>query len=340
LIFTAAALILTLLLAPSADATPIVGLQRDVEFDSYSSMSSSAQLTQRLLTPLTALQLQRTILADDREPREQAIDLADEKFALYVPAQQPANGYALLVFVPPWEDARLPPQWINAFERHGMIFVSAAKSGNDANVLDRREPLALLAAHNVQQRYRIDPARIYVGGFSGGSRVALRLALGYPDLFRGALLNAGSDAIGNAQVPLPPAPLFHQFQQGTRIVYLTGGHDMEHLEQDARSRRSLQGWCVFDIAVEKMPWGGHETADPSALERALTALAAHEPPDADKFAACNRRIEQELAAQTGAVEKLIANGAYDQARTALRELDARYGGLAAPRSVKLSTHAN
>ena len=306
--FPAAILILASLFASSTGAAPVTGLQRDVVFDSYTPISGSAQLTQRLLAPLTALRLQSATLAAGGEPREQAIDLASEKFVLYVPAQEPPQGYALLVFVPPWEDARLPQQWINALDREGMIFVSAAKSGNDANVLDRREPLALLAAHNMRQRYRLDPERIYVGGFSGGSRVALRLALGYPDLFRGVLLNAGSDAIGDAQVPLPPAPLFHQFQQGTRIVYLTGGHDMEHLAQDTRSRHSLQDWCAFDIAVEKMPWGGHEIADPAALERALTALAAHEPRDTSKFDACNKRIEQQLAAQTGAIEKLIENG--------------------------------
>jgi len=109
------------------------------------------------------------------------------------PREHRRHGYALLVFVPPWPDARVPwggpPSWNNTV----VIFVSAANSGNDASILDRREPLALLAAQNVMRRYPIDPERVYVGGFSGGSRVALRIALGYPDVFHGALLNAGSD---------------------------------------------------------------------------------------------------------------------------------------------------
>jgi poly(3-hydroxybutyrate) depolymerase len=106
-----------------------------------------------------------------------------------------------------------------------MILVSAANSGNGAGVLNRREPLALLAAENIMRSYPLDPERVYIGGFSGGSRMALRIARGYPDVFHGALLNAGSDPIGNAQIPLPPQELLRQFQESTRVVYVTGAHD-------------------------------------------------------------------------------------------------------------------
>src|SRR5208282_4778992 len=71
---------------------------------------------------------------------------------------------------------------------------------------------ALLAAQNIMHRYTVNPDRVYVAGFSGGSRVAMRLALGYPDLFRGALLNAGSDPIGDALAPIHPRILFSAFR--------------------------------------------------------------------------------------------------------------------------------
>ena len=57
------------------------------------------------------------------------------------------------------------------------------------------EPLALLAAHNIMQPYSVNREHVFIGGVSGGSRIALRVALSYRDLFRGALLNAGSDAM-------------------------------------------------------------------------------------------------------------------------------------------------
>ena len=44
--------------------------------------------------------------------------------------------------------------------------------------MGRREPLALLAALNILADYPIDPEQVYIGGFSGGSRIARRLASG------------------------------------------------------------------------------------------------------------------------------------------------------------------
>ncbi len=72
--------------------------------------------------------------------------------------------------------------------------------------------------------------------------IALRLAIGYPDLFRGAILNAGSDSLGDASaeppIPLPPRELFYQFQSGTRLIYITGERDAERVEEDMLSLRS------------------------------------------------------------------------------------------------------
>jgi dienelactone hydrolase len=323
--------------AAAADNMPsITGLQRNVVFINYSPLSRSTVLLQRLFSPLAAMRLQAALTNSGQSAREQSIDLAQEKFAVYVPTQAPQQGYALLVFVPPWEEATVPQRWMSALDRHGMIFVSAAKSGNDASVLDRREPLALLAAYNIMQRYPIDAARVYIGGFSGGSRVALRIALGYPDKFHGALLDAGSDPIGDAQIPLPPAALFHQFQESTRLVYLTGKDDAFHLDQDMHSRQSLQEWCVFDVRTETMPWTGHEPANPAAVDHALDALIDHAKYDADKLNTCRARIEEELATQLQQVEELSAHGKTDDARKLLDGIDAHFGGLAAPRSTELA----
>ncbi|HLZ98979.1 MAG TPA: hypothetical protein VKP66_13650, partial [Steroidobacteraceae bacterium] len=245
------------------------GLQRDVVFSDYFALSSSAELVHRLLSPLNAVRVSQRLAHSPVAVRDQPIDLEKERFTVYVPANAPADGYGLLVFIPPWENAALPPGWAAVLERHGVIFVSAANSGNDANVLDRREPLALLAAHNIAQRFHVDPQRTYIGGYSGGSRIALRLALGFPDVFRGAFLNAGSDPIGDAELPLPPADLFSLFQETSRIVYISGQNDAVNVGKDAASERSLLEWCAFDLYVERSPWMEHEVAGPAVLGRAL-----------------------------------------------------------------------
>jgi pimeloyl-ACP methyl ester carboxylesterase len=285
---------------------------------------------------LNAAEVRKTLAHSAAGLRDQPIDLAHERFTVYVPSHVPTRGYGLLVFIPPWENAMLPLGWAAILDRRGVIFVSAANSGNGMNILDRRDPLALLAAHNIMQRYRVDPERIYIGGFSGGSRVALRLALGFPDLFRGVFLNAGSDPIGDVQVPLPPAELFSRFQEMIRIVYITGQNDAVNVDKDAASAQSMLEWCVFDWYAERTPWTGHEVAGPAVLGRALDMLDKHTEPNSARLNNCRLRINQELGRQIDRANDLLAAGNVDGTRKLLDKIDKRYGGLAAPRSVDLA----
>jgi pimeloyl-ACP methyl ester carboxylesterase len=313
----------------------LTGLQTDVVFSDYFRLSSSAELVDRLLSPLNAIRVGKSLAHSAVALRDQPIDLAQERFTVYVPSHPPTQGYGLLVFVPPWENAMLPRGWAAILDRRGVIFVSAANSGNEANILDRREPLALLAAHNIMQRFRVNPERVYIGGFSGGSRVALRLALGFPDLFRGAFLNAGSDPIGDAQTPLPSPELFSRFQM-TRIAYISGQNDAVNVDKDAASEQSLLEWCVFDWYAERSPWTGHEVTGPAVLGRALDMLDKHAEPNLAKLNNCRLRINQELDKKMDQANDLLAAGNIDGARKLLNKIDARYGGLAAPRSVDLA----
>jgi predicted esterase len=281
-------------------------------------------LVRRLASPLSAPHI----------PDIQPIDLSREHYSLYIP-EQPR---ALLVFIPPWPRAEVPRNWIPALSRYHTILVTAANSGNEASTTARREPLALLAAHNIMAQYPVDPQQVYIGGFSGGARVALRLALGYPDVFHGALLNAGSDPIGTADVPLPPADLFQHFQQSTRIVYMTGERDEENLTLDTQSRRSLDKWCIYDVLTQTEPRTGHELADTSAFARALEALLGPRHSDPRKLEDCRTRIDHELTDQLDKVQAAFARDDSTGARQLLKQIDAHYGGLAAPRSVELATH--
>jgi pimeloyl-ACP methyl ester carboxylesterase len=317
---------------------PASGTRHDAVFTRYSPLSDGKEMIRRLLSPLNARRVSAEAGTPGHALRRQSVDLGQEKFVVHVPAHAPAHGYALLVFVPPWDDARLPTSWISALDRHGTIFVSPTHAGNDADVLDRREPLALLAAYNIAQSYPVDPQHVYVGGFSGGSRVALRLALAYPDLFRGALLIAGSDPIGTAQLPLPPKPLFRQFQQ-TRLVYLTGQHDELSQAMDSRSRDSMQHWCVARATSIDALRSGHELPGPSTWSHALSALEQPAPSDPQRLAACRARVDASLQEQLRKAQALLEKGPRGAACKLLQDIDTRYGGLAAPRSVELMQQA-
>ena len=114
-----------------------------------------------------------------------------------------------------------------------------------------------------------------------------------------------------------------------------------NLATDADSVDSMRRWCVFDGEAQVThrvgrQLAGHEAADPAALSQALAALFNPVQPDPDKLAACRSAIGQQLEAALREVESLLASGRRDAAQKRLLEIDARFGGLAAPRSVELS----
>jgi pimeloyl-ACP methyl ester carboxylesterase len=194
----------------------------------------------------------------------------------------------------------------------------------------------MLANAEARRRFAIDPEHVYVGGFSGGSRIALRIALAYPDVFRGAILDAGSDPIGTSQLSLPPRELFALFQSQTRLVYITGERDAEHLADDAQSVRSLHQWCVANVEEAVQPHVQHEIALSGALSQALERLLAPRPAESGKLAACRAKLDADLAARLREVEELLGRSDTREAASRLRRLDERFGGLAAPRSVELA----
>lgn len=322
--------------APATAAGPAGKTLRDVVAADNTPYGENAELLRRMASPLTRLAAERSLADSGATLARYPLDVASERFLIYQPAAPPPpHGFALLVFVPPWQDARLPPGWAMVLERFGAVFITAARSGND-EPNGRRFPLALLAAAEARRRFPIDPERVYVGGFSGGSRIALRIALAYPDVFRGAVLDAGSDPIGTPEVPLPPRDLFALFQSQTRLVYITGERDLVHLADDAVSIRSLHRWCVMNVDEAVQPRVQHEIALPAALSRALDSLGAPGRAPPEKLAGCRAALDADLAARLREVEELIDKGATREAAARLKQTDERFGGLAAPRSVELA----
>ena len=217
-----------------------------------------------------------------------------------------------------------------------MIFVTAARSGNDEDIVSRREPLALIAAENMLAQYDVDRARVFVGGMSGGSRMALRLALAYPDLFRGALSQFRQRRHRHDLVePLPPAPLFRQFQTGIAACSTSPAITMPPIWKAKPAAGAPCTTGVFPTrAVSAWPLRAMRWRRLGA-EACAGLLLAPDHPDPAALADCRAQIEAEVAGKLDQVEKLIAGGRRDDARSLLRDIDARFGGMAAPKSSDL-----
>jgi pimeloyl-ACP methyl ester carboxylesterase len=325
-------------LAAAFAASPcIAALQRDLVFDQATPLVRNEALLERMFSPLLAGVLRGQLAQRHGSSDTSALDLAQERFELYVPeGAVPPQGYGLLVFVPPWESQGLPREWLPVLDRYHLMAVTAERSGNSQNVLSRRVPLALSGYENVRRRYPLDPQRVYVGGFSGGARVAMRMALAFPDVFHGAVLNAGSDPFGTPEVPLPDAALFDRFERGTRLVYVTGTRDESVAATDRRSHASANVLCVSNLVDLPIRGGGHEPADARSFEQALHALDAPrvEMRDAE---ACRAKRSAEIARANAAARSAFDAGDMKEAARRLAELDTRYGGLALPASAELAS---
>jgi pimeloyl-ACP methyl ester carboxylesterase len=321
---------------PSLAASPINPSQT-VIFTEYTSLSTNLEMARRLLTPLTAARIPGRLAAMNRALADQPIALEQERFRLYAPRTAPAAGYGVLVFIPPWDDDHIPLGWADVLEARGVIFVSGEKTGNTASPLGRREPLALLAAYNVMRRYRVDRRRVYVAGFSGGSRVAMRLAVGYPDLFSGALLDAGADPLGEADFPLPPRDLFDRLRTASRLDYFAGAQDPFHLRQQDASVASLRRWCVVNIMARSKMGLAHEIAPASVLATALSDLDEPLRTPAAKDADCWARVTGAVADALARARAAVARSDVKRAKILLIDIDKRFGGLASPDIAELAS---
>jgi pimeloyl-ACP methyl ester carboxylesterase len=216
-----------------------------------------------------------------------------------------------------------------------MILAAPRNAGNGSHGLARRIPLALLAYEHARSRYRLDPERVYVGGFSGGSRIALTVAIAYADVFRGAFLVAGSSDVG-AQGPTPPSrDVMAPLQSRTRMAFVTGERDRGALDRDRRSERALREYCVMNLASFVQRRRGHQLPDGHGLAEGLDFLDAPSSGTAS-LAQCRSRLAGEVAAALDAVADLAAAGRTAEAGEQLSAIDRRYGGLAAPRSIDLA----
>lgn len=165
--------------------------------------------------------------------------------------------YPVVVFFSPQGDGKVPVEKYKAIaEEWEFILVGSnyTKNGMDAN-------LAMNGGNNlindVVSRFNVDPARLYLSGFSGGARIAGGLALQRMDV-TGVICCS-------ATPPESVAPRGY--------VGIAGLGDMNYLEmkkfQATQSGASLSELLVFD--------GKHEWPSPIMMENAMLMISLYQP---------------------------------------------------------------
>jgi len=144
-----------------------------------------------------------------------------------------------------------------AAERFGWIVVGSndSKNGPLRPALEASEAMW----KDVQSRFKVDPRRSYGYGFSGGSRMALRLALKHPKHFAG-LISMGAFGVEDGRLTGLGHLYFH---------LSCGQEDFNHWEMlEGRKELQSRGWKALADRFE----GGHRAPHEGTAMAALSFL--------------------------------------------------------------------
>lgn len=275
-------------------------------------------------------------LAKNDLPTGQVINPADEQWQVYVPENYDGNKpYGVLVWVAPQDALEFPAGWRGILDRQRVIYVSAAKSGNDQEVRQRRIPLALTGLENILARYRIDPRRIYVGGFSGGGRVASLIASAYADLFTGGIFVANSFGLGSDDLPVPSLRRLKLMQNRGRYMFLAGTEDSVGALITSRAVALDRQLCVLNVKLVQMWNKGHVDASADYLHQALDYLDSSSGVSGATQADCEQQLAARRGAAIAAARAALVSGQTDEARKDLLDLYREFGPLSEPEFDKL-----
>ena len=113
--------------------------------------------------------------------------LEEKSFEIFIPSgYDPAMPAPLFVWIDA-NDGGGPPDAIKrAIEKRGWIYAGANGSGNNIHTAIRAS-LALDAVHNMCRQYNVNSNLVFIGGISGGGRMASEMALVYADVFKGGV---------------------------------------------------------------------------------------------------------------------------------------------------------
>ena len=215
------------------------------------------------------IQIQTTanqLLGEEKASRFQKILASDESISweVYIPKNDSTEAPGVFVYVSPMNTGRIDTRWREVMDQQNLIYIAANKSGNKIPT-NRRMVLATLAVKALGQRYAFDTGHINVAGFSGGGRVASRIATQYPDVFTGALYICGVDFWKKDKTP----NVERLFQN--RFVFLTGTKDFNRRETRQIQQRYIKAGAQHTKLIV-VPNMAHKHPDAAYLTEAIQFL--------------------------------------------------------------------
>jgi hypothetical protein len=250
-------------------------------------------------------------LVDKYEPKKQ-------KYQLFIPENYlKKKTWPLIVFI---SAANEPAGWAafeNACESEGIFFCSAYRAGNKIPG-GLRARIVLDMTDDVRRRFRIDPDQTYIGGFSGGGRMACSIGFALPEVFAGVIPVCGTN---------PPGPLSylrHRLVDRVSVAFVTGEQDF--------NRRESEEWMapyLIELGVRSKLWVApgvaHDVPGPAVMDSVvawLTADLQRRREDAQARPLLNLKADEAFR------DDALANRLFEAARSEFKENERVWHGVA------------
>jgi poly(3-hydroxybutyrate) depolymerase len=199
-----------------------------------------------------------------------------QSYALYLPSNySPDRKWSLLIAFHPGARGRaMVEKYAAAAEQYGYIVAGSNNSRNGP--WDASAAAIKAMPPDLGRRFSIDPQRIYLTGLSGGSRVALTLALGKSNNIAGVIASSAGypDSTPRTTLPFP-------------IFSTAGSEDFNYLEMRLLDRKltTPHHLAIFEgghslptdaVALEAIEWmelqamkAGRRARDEALVDRLL-----------------------------------------------------------------------
>lgn len=194
-------------------------------------------------------------------------DSKKQKYQLFVPNEFAATkAWPLIAFISPGPGPVGWPNFESVCAREGILFCSPYKAGN-ATRPGPRIRIILDMVDDVRRRFPIDPNQTYIGGFSGGGRMACSIGFAMPEIFAGIMPVCGTNPIKSMQY------LRHRLVDRVSVAFVTGQKDFNRSEHDQWMAPYLK---ELDIRTQfwVVPGMGHDIPQGAVMEEVVGWLAA------------------------------------------------------------------
>ncbi len=170
-------------------------------------------------------------------------DSKKQTYELFVPRGFDARKpQAAILFISPGERPMGHSVWQQACQELGVILAGPHAAGNDCP-MQRRVRIVMDVLDDLRRKFKIDPDRTYLAGFSGGGRVACGIGFALPEYFGGVIpICAGGELREESW-------LRQRVVDRLSVAFLTGESDFNRGEVE-RWRQPM----LADFGVRSRTW--------------------------------------------------------------------------------------